>query len=271
VTAVVVAYLGILGLAVGSFLNVVAYRVPAGETLLRESRCPACDAPIRWWQNVPVMSWLALRGRCASCRSGIPVRYPLVELATGVAFALVALWWLHEPGAAVTPLPARIATLAAYLWFAASGVVLIVIDLAIRRLPHAITGSALGVCAALLTAACLLGADWQALLRAGAGAAALFAFYWLLRTIRPDGMGGGDVRLASVCGLMLGWIGWMPLIVGAFAAFVFGGVFGIALMVRGAGRRSAIAFGPWIVAGAWVGVVAGDALGSTYLAMAGVS
>lgn len=274
-TALVVSFVAVLGLAIGSFLNVVAYRVPAGETLLRESRCPACDAPIRWWQNVPVLSWLVLRGRCASCRGGIPFRYPLVELATGVAFALVALWWLSEPDATpavtATPLAARLAVLAAYLWFAASGVVLVVIDLAMRRLPHAITGTALGVCAGLLTLACVLGADWQALLRAGVGAAGLFAFYWLLRAIRPDGMGGGDVRLAAVCGLMLGWIGWMPLVVGAFAAFALGGVFGVALLLRGrAGRRSAIAFGPWIVVGAWVGVVAGEALGRSYLALAGV-
>lgn len=271
-TALLVGYVGVLGLAIGSFLNVVAYRVPAGETLLRESRCPACEARIRWWQNVPVLSWLALRGRCASCGTGIPIRYPLIELATGVAFALVALWWLHEPDAAVTPVPARLAVLAAYLWFAASGVVLIVIDLAVRRLPHAITGTALAACGALLTLACALGADWQALLRAGLGTAGLFAFYWMLRAIRPDGMGGGDVRLAAVCGLMLGWIGWMPLLVGAFAAFVFGGVFGVALMLRRrAGRRTAIAFGPWIVVGAWVGVVAGEALGTGYLTIAGVS
>src|SRR5918993_5132867 len=84
---------GIFGLLIGSFLNVVAYRVPAQISLLRESRCPHCDAAIRPWQNVPVFSWLALRGECANCRAPISARYPIVEALTGVVFAIVT-WWL---------------------------------------------------------------------------------------------------------------------------------------------------------------------------------
>jgi leader peptidase (prepilin peptidase)/N-methyltransferase len=289
-----VAFTGILGLVIGSFLNVVAYRVPAGVSLLRESRCPTCDSPVRWWQNVPVVSWMLLRGRCASCRAPISARYPVVELATGIVFAVVGAWWALATGLfsgpALPPLPAvadglttltqarpfsgpvaaQLLVLAAYLWFAASSVVLTVIDLDTRRLPHAITGSALGVCLALLGVACILGADWSALARAAIGAIGLYLFYALLRFIRPDGMGGGDVRLAAVVGLMLGWLGWWPLIFGAFAAFVLGGVFGVALLVGGrAGRRSAIPFGPWILAGAWVGVFAGEVLGRWYASLYG--
>jgi leader peptidase (prepilin peptidase)/N-methyltransferase len=276
----ITAFAGVLGLVIGSFLNVVAYRVPAGISLLRESRCPACDAPVRWWQNVPVLSWMLLRGRCASCRVPISLRYPLVELLTGVAFAGVALWWAVSSGLGERvpvaspdalwsgPVAAQLAVLAAYLWFTASGIVLTVIDLDVRRLPHAITGTALGVCAALLALACVLGADWMAFARAALGAAGMYLFYALLRLVRPDGMGGGDVRLAAVVGLMLGWLGWGPLLVGAFAAFVLGGVFGVALLIGGrAGRRSAIPFGPWIVIGAWVGVLAGDALAGAYLSL----
>lgn len=265
-TVFLVAFTGVLGLAVGSFLNVVAYRVPAGVSLLRESRCPSCAAPVRWWQNVPIASWLLLRGRCASCAAPISVRYPVVESVTGAVFAGVALWWSAQPGAGTTL--AQWAVLAAFLWFAAAGVVLTVIDLDVRRLPHAITGTTLVVCAVLLGVASVLAGDAAPLIRALAGAAGLYAFYALLRLIRPDGMGGGDVRLAAVIGLMLGWLGWGPLLVGAFAAFVLGGVFGVALLARGrAHRRTAIPFGPWIVVGAWVGVVAGDALGRSYLAL----
>jgi leader peptidase (prepilin peptidase)/N-methyltransferase len=161
--------------------------------------------------------------------------------------------------------------LAAYLWFAASGIVLVVIDLDTRRLPHAITGSAFAACLVLLGVSCLLGADWGHLLRAVIGAAVLFGFYTLLRLARPDGMGGGDVRLAGVTGLMLAWLGWSSLAVGAFAAFLLGGLYGIALIAaRRAGRRSAVPFGPWIVAGAWIGVFAGEAAGGAYLDLLGI-
>lgn len=276
-----VAALGLFGLVIGSFLNVVAYRVPAGVSLLRESRCPTCERPVQWWQNVPVLSWLLLRGRCAGCRAPISWRYPVVELASGVVFSLVALWWGVASGliggaswmSATTPeapVAARLMVLAAFLWFAASGVVLTVIDLDTRRLPHSITATAFGVCLALLTGACLLGADWSSLLRAITGAAVLFAFYALLRLARPDGMGGGDVRLAAVTGLMLAWLGWWPLAVGAFAAFLLGGIVGIAMILaRRAGRRTALPFGPFIVAGAWLGVIAGDTLGHAYLTLLG--
>ena len=98
--------------------------------------------------------------------------------------------------------------------------------------------------------------------------AALYVFYFLLRVIRPGGMGGGDVKLAGVIGLALGWLGWAPLIVGAFAAFVLGGVYGILLiLLRRAGRRSAIPFGPWMILGAWTGVFAGESLARWYVGL----
>jgi leader peptidase (prepilin peptidase)/N-methyltransferase len=268
------AVAAVFGLVFGSFLDVVAFRIPAGISLLRESRCSACGSPVRWWQNVPVLSWLLLRGRCASCHDAIPWHYPAVEAATGVTFTAVTLWWAAAYDSLSLdghPVIAQLCTLAAYLWFAASGIVLTVIDLTTHRLPHRITGTASVVCVALLTAACLLGAEWADLLRAVCGAGILFAFYALLRHLRPDGMGGGDVRLAAVTGLMLAWLGWSSLIVGAFAAFLLGGVHGIALIALGrAGRRTAVPFGPWIVAGAWVGVFAGEGIGRAYLDLIGV-
>lgn len=272
---VLVVAAGVMGLIIGSFLNAVAYRLPEGISLLRESRCPTCDARVRPWQNIPVISWLALGGRCAHCRQRISPRYPLVEAGTAAAFALVAWWFLAGPGsdgflALIEPAAAygALATVIAFAYFTAITIVLVLIDLDVRRLPDAIVLPAYLVAPALLAAACYAGGDWWPLARAGIGLAAMLVFYGLLRLIRPDGMGGGDVKLAGVLGIYLGYLGWGSLAVGAFAGFFLGGVFGLILIAaRRAGRRSAIPFGPWMLAGAWVGVFAGEPLAQWYTGM----
>lgn len=268
-TPVLVVFGGLLGLVIGSFLNVVIARVPVGASLIPDSRCPRCEAPIRPWQNIPVVSWVALRGQCAACREPISRRYPLIELATGAAFAVVALWvLLVEPH---DSLGAGILLFVAYAGFAAISIALTAIDLDTRRLPDAIVLPSLVGLAILLAAAALFDGDLAALLGAGVGAVALFGFYSVLRVARPGGMGGGDVKLAAVVGLVLGWLGWGPLLVGAFAAFVVGGVFGIVLLLRRrATRRTAIPFGPWMLLGAWIGILAGDPLAAAYLRLIGV-
>ena len=260
---------GVLGLVIGSFLNVVVYRVPAGIPLTRESRCPHCDTAINPWHNVPVLGWLALGGRCASCRAPISVRYPLVEALTGAAFAGVA-WFFLAGMSSFAPASGSAWALgfviAAYLYFAAVSIALVLIDIDTHRLPNAIVLPSYVVAAALLAVAALLGGDWAALLRAGLGMAILYAFYFVIRLIRPRGMGGGDVKLAGVIGIYLGWIGWSALAVGAFAAFLFGGIVGLALIAaRRAGRKTAIPFGPYMLIGAWTGVIAGEAIGTWYL------
>ena len=262
----IVAFAAVLGLVIGSFLNVVVYRVPAGIPLTRESRCPNCDAPVRPWQNVPVLSWVGLRGRCASCQTPISSRYPLVELLTALVFAGVA-WYFAAPSmtASAGAAPAAVVIAIAYLYFAAISVALALIDLDTRRLPNAIVLPSYVVSLVLLALACALGADWSALLRAVIAMAVLFAFYATLRAIRPDGMGGGDVKLAGLIGIQLGWLGWGSVVVGAFAAFLLGGVFGGALLLaRRAGRRTAIPFGPWMLVGAWIGIVAGEPIARWY-------
>lgn len=269
-TGVIIVFTGLLGLVIGSFLNVVVFRVPAGVSLTRASQCPACDAPVRPWQNVPVVSWLALRGRCASCGERISARYPLVELATGLAFVAVILTLLDTDafGAAETMRqPVAFVLIAlAFLYLASISVALVLIDIDTHRLPNAIVLPSYPVILVLLGAACVFGAPWESLLRAAIAGVVLYAFYFILRVVRPDGMGGGDVKLAGVLGIALGWIGWGALVVGAFAAFVLGGLFGIVLMlVRRAGRKTAIPFGPWMITGAWVGIVAGEQLAQWYL------
>ena len=278
---------GLLGLVIGSFLNVVVYRVPAGIPLTRESRCPQCDNKIKPWHNVPVLGWLLLRGRCASCGAPISIRYPLVEAATGIAFAAVAWWgFFVYDGVLGSTLPAYMAlptvdgqvepaslwalacVVAAYLYFAAISIVLTLIDLDTHRLPNQIVLPSYLVAGGLFAAAAALSADWGALLSATAAMVLLYVIYALLRLARPGGMGGGDVKFAGVIGLYLGWLGWAAVATGAFAAFLYGGVFGIALVVlRRAGRKTAIPFGPWMILGAWTGVFAGDSVGRWYVEM----
>ena len=284
-TIFLVVVAGIFGLLIGSFLNVVAYRVPAHISLMRESRCPHCDAPIKPWQNVPVASWIALRGKCANCKAPISARYPIVEAVTGIAFALVTWWGLavYEGLLGSTLLTylaspawdgvvraddvwAAVLVVVAFLYFAAISIVLTLIDLDTHRLPNSIVLPSYLVAGILLTGSAWLTGEWELLLRAAIGMVVMYVFYFLLRSVRRGGMGGGDIKLAGVIGMYLGWVGWGALAVGAFAAFLYGGLFGIALLLlRRAGRKTAIPFGPWMILGAWTGVFAGEAVGRWYV------
>lgn len=246
---------GLLGLVVGSFLNVVVHRVPRNESVVSPpSSCPRCGSSIRPYDNVPVLSWLILRGRCRACSEPISPRYPLVEVGTAIAFAgagaYVGLDW----------------ALPAYLYAVAVGVALTMIDLDVHRLPDVIVLPSYVVVAALLVIASWGNHDWGALVRAGLGCVILFGAYFLMMLVYPAGMGPGDVKLAGVLGLLLGWWGWAALAVGGFAAFFLGGIFAVGLMLaRRAGRKSGIPFGPWMILGAAVGIAAGEQLGRWYL------
>ncbi|MEZ0449648.1 prepilin peptidase [Cellulomonas sp. ICMP 17802] len=259
-TALLVVVAGIVGLAIGSFLNVVIWRVPRGESVAHPpSACPRCGHAIRSRDNVPVLSWLLLRGRCRDCGNPISARYPIVEAATGVLFAATA-WWTGPSW-----------VLPALLYLVAISVALALIDLDTKRLPNAIVLPSYPVAFALLTLASWNPGgtpDWAALVRALIGAAVLYAIYLVTVVVYPAGMGFGDVKLAGVLGLYLGWFGWGALFVGWFSAFLFGGIFSVALLFSGrAGRKSGIPFGPWMLLGAAVGIVLGEALWSWYLAV----
>ncbi len=261
----VIVVVALLGLAVGSFLNVVVWRVPRGDSVVSPpSACPKCGRAIRVRDNVPVLSWLLLRGRCRDCAEPISARYPLVEAATAVIFALIALRFTTE-GSNTAALPA-------FLYLGAISIALALIDLDTHRLPNAIVVPAYPVGFALIGAASAAAGDWSALLRALLGAAALFAFYFVLAVAVPRGMGFGDVKLAGVLGMYLGWLGWGSLIVGGFAAFVLGGLFAMALLLmRRVGRGSGIPFGPWMLAGAGIGIFFGEPLAEGYLALIGLN
>ena len=271
--ALLLIFAGLLGLAIGSFLNVVVYRVPAGRSLTPDSACPKCGTAIRKRDNIPVLSWLLLRGRCRGCAEPISARYPLVEAGTAIAFLMVTARFGPSlvDAATVQDVVGAALELVAFLVLTAFSIALALIDLDTQRLPNVLVLPALLAGVLLLAAAALVRGDIPALIGAGVGGAALFAFYFLLAVIKPGGMGMGDVKLAAVLGLYLGFLGWGNLLVGAFAAFLFGGVFGVALMLmRRAGRRSQIPFGPWMIAGAWLGIFAGGFLADLYFGAVGV-
>jgi leader peptidase (prepilin peptidase)/N-methyltransferase len=259
VTVVLLAACGMLGLLIGSFLNVVIWRVPRDESVVRPaSHCPSCDAAIRPYDNVPVLSWLLLRARCRDCGAGISARYPAVELLTGAVF--VALGW--RVGADL----GQYVALLGFLVLGAVGVAQAMIDIDVRRLPFRVTNVAWGAGLVALAGQSAVDAHWWPFLRALAGMAALYSFYDVLAFLQPKGMGLGDVHLAGPLGLFLGWLGWSSLAVGAFMGFLIGGLGGLALVVgRRAGMKSAIPFGPYMLAGAFVAILAGQALGGVYL------
>ncbi|MFC5336912.1 prepilin peptidase [Leucobacter denitrificans] len=263
------ALAGVLGLAIGSFLNVVIWRVPRGESLLAGSHCQSCDAPVRPWHNIPVVSYIALRGRCAHCGVAIGIRYPLIELGTAAAFVLITWWYCVEfawPNAAGNQFISGLFALVAFLWFGAASIALTTIDAKHQRLPNAVVLPSAAVVLLLLSVSSLLVGDWSRLGVTLGASAALFALYFGIALVYPRGIGGGDVKLAPLVGGVLGYLGWSAVGVGAFSGFLFAALVGVVLMFgRRARWRSAIAYGPWMLIGAWVGLVWGDALMNIYI------
>jgi leader peptidase (prepilin peptidase)/N-methyltransferase len=271
----IAAIAGVFGLLIGSFLNVVIYRVPIGMSIVRPaSSCPNCGAGIHAYDNVPIVAWLALRGKCRSCSAPISARYPLVELGTGLFFFVVSLP-LAAKLAAAQPNINEIASglaLVAFLYLAAISIALSFIDIEHHRLPNAIVLPSYVVGAVLLGTSSLLVGDYGALLRAGIGLAAMGAAYLALAVLWKGSMGLGDVKLAGVLGLYLGYTGWSALAVGSISAFFLGGIFGLALiLLRKTTRKSGIPFGPWMVLGAWVGILFGNLIWNGYLSLFGLA
>lgn len=252
-TALIAGYCGVMGLLIGSFVNVVIWRVPRGQSIVSPpSACPKCGHRLRAYDNIPVASWIVLGGRCRDCRAPISVRYPAVELITGAIFVIVAL---------AVPLGA----LPAYLWLAGAGVALAGIDLDVKRLPNAIVYPSIAVVGVWLVAFGLIAGDPRQAGRTVLAGLALGAFFGLIHLVAPRGMGMGDVKLAVLIGMALGWLGWAQVLVGAFLAFLLGAVVGVALMASGrAGRKTALPFGPFMLLGCLIGIVAGAQIGDWY-------
>ncbi len=245
---------GVFGLIIGSFLNVVIWRLPRRENLSHPgSHCPKCEHPIRAYDNIPMLSWLILRGKCRDCGNAISVRYPLVEAFTGLMFAVSGAL----VGYSIMLLP--------MLWFVAVGIALSMIDIDVKRLPNSLVLTSWAVVAGGLLLTAAMEGEWSNLAYAGLGAVCMGAVYLLLALVYPAGMGMGDVKLAVLLGMVLGWFGMAEVVVGFFLGFLLGAVYGLALIaVKRAGRKSAVPFGPFMIAGAWVALLWGAAIADWY-------
>ena len=254
-TGLVAGIAGLFGLAFGSFVNVVAYRVPLGRSVVNPpSACPACESPIRPRDNLPVVSWILLRGKCRDCGEPISARYAIVEAVTGLLFAvtvlIIGVAWV----------------LPAYLWFASVTIVLILTDLDHKRIPNRILYPGTVVGLVLLAGGGLLDGGAGDLGRGALGGVFYFSGLLVLALIARGGFGFGDVKLAFMLGLFLAFRGWEHLLVGIFLAFFIGGVIAIALLLtRKKGRKDAVPFGPSLVLGAWIGIAYGLEIAEWYL------
>ena len=242
---------GLFGAVWGSFFNVAIVRVPRGESVVRPgSRCPSCGAPVRPFDNVPLLSYLLLRGRCRACRAPISARYPLVEALAALLAA--ALWWKFVAAEPTQVLGVRLARFACYFAFGGVLLVLSFIDLATRLLPDVITLPSLPIF--YLAAFGAHGADWRARL---IGAAAGYLFFRLIAdfyyyVLKREGFGLGDGKLLGVIGAVLGWQA-LPFVVfvGATVGALVSLPPAIAARRRDAGsaeplRRAQIPFGPFL-------------------------
>lgn len=234
---IIYSFVMMMGMCIGSFLNVCIYRIPQGHSIVRPpSSCPVCDAPIKWFDNIPVVSYILLRGRCRGCKTPISVRYPMVELLTGL-FALIT--WM-EFGWTFTAL--------IYFFFITALLVITFIDIDHRIIPDVISlpGIPLGFAASFL----LPESEWlNALLGILIGGGSLLLIAWGYQLIRgKDGMGGGDIKLLAMIGAFLGWKGVLFTIM---ASSFTGTVVGIVMMLRaGKGMKMALPFGPFLATGA---------------------
>jgi leader peptidase (prepilin peptidase)/N-methyltransferase len=243
----IAVFAGLIGAAVGSFGNVVIHRVPRGMSLSRPpSACPACGTPIGPRDNVPVLSYLLLRGRCRACGARISMRYPVVEAAVTALWVLCALRFEDLEVAAFVALASTVLGLVA------------LIDLEHRRIPNAIvlpaTVAALvwvfGISAATI--------QWSVFVRAVACGGGFFAVLLVIALV-SGGMGFGDVKLAAFIGVVTGRFGVGVAVAGALGGFIFGGLVAVALLVtRRSGRKDTLAFGPWMAFGAVAALFAGE-------------
>lgn len=271
------------GLIIGSFINAAAYRIPHKETLMTRSHCVQCDQQIAWYDNIPVLSYLVLGGKCRHCKVGISPQYPIVETLTGLLTAGVGALFLfadHIPlvqnvceASSVVLLP----SLFIILW---SSILLTIIDLKHKLLPAKITlwTAILGLSLSLVSIAYAYFAfgvfDYdglqESLINSIIGAVALALFYFTIIMISPRGMGLGDVKLSPLIGAVAGaYAGISGIIIATFSAFLVAGVIGISmtLLSKKMNRKTKVPFGPFMLLGLWIAIFFSQPITEWYLSL----
>lgn len=250
------AFAGLFGALVGSFLNVVIHRVPRGDSIVRPpSACPACGTEIRARDNVPLLSWLWLRGRCRDCGAPIAARYPLVEATNALLWIACAVRFDGAEDVVFCALASSVL------------LVLSMIDLEHRRLPNVIVLPATAVAVGWVVTSAVLRGEPSLVRDPLIGGAAAFGLLFVIAFV-SGGMGFGDVKLAAFIGVVAGRFGWEVVVTAIFAAFILGGLAGVAVIASGKkGRKDAIPFGPALAAGALVALFAGPGPVRTWLGL----
>lgn len=252
----------IYGLVFGSLSNALAYRIPTGESLMTRSHCTNCNSMVTAWMNIPVLSWLILRGKCHTCKSRISIQYPLIELLTAVLFAVFAL---HVYGMNLGFVPGLLATIG-LCFFVFIGVLLSIIDTKTQTLPTGTILVGLSVVIPFLTAASLLTGNNPQIQSMLIGSFATLGFYGLIWLIRPDALGFGDVRLALLTGAVLGWISFGSVIVGVLLTyFIMCAVFLPLMLLGKVTNKTVVPMGPWIILGSTLSIFFGDILTKTII------
>lgn len=252
--AMVVAACALFGLAVGSFLNVVIHRIPRKESVVApRSRCPGCGTEIAPRDNIPVLSWILLRGHCRTCGVPISARYPAVEIGCAVLFAAMGARFPDDWA------------LPAYLVLAAASLAGSVIDFEHMLLPNRVVFPALALAVPLLAIAAAVDGEWDRFGRALIGAVLASGALLILALVKAGAMGGGDIKLALLLGLCLGWLSLGHVALGLFLGFLLGSVVGIVLLATRARQlKDHFAFGPFLAAGTLVAVWWGSQLLDAY-------
>lgn len=259
------------GACVGSFLNVCIYRVPRGESVVTpRSHCPHCNALIPWYLNIPVLSWLALRGKCANCNGPISFRYTLVELLTALLFLAVFMKWALPAVCHVSPIT-NVAAVPCYWLMLAGFIVGTFVDFEHYIIPDSVTigGMAAGLVLSGLVPSLHNETVWYwGLAESAAGMAGGFALLWAIswfgeKVFKKEAMGFGDVKLMGAIGAFMGW---QSVLFTLFVSSLLGSISGILLIVFGRGKlQSRIPFGPYLAAAATIWLFWGPMLMNSYL------
>ncbi len=245
----------LFGLVIGSFLNVCIYRIPRNLSIVfPSSKCPKCGAEIKAIDNIPLISYILLRGRCRSCKETISIRYPLVELLNGLCYVLVLWRYGLSPTAIV------------FMAYMSALIVITFVDIDFQIIPDVITIPGAFICLALgslvvkdpFLRVSMLGYKSSLI-----GAALGFGLFYAIAILSRGGMGGGDIKMMAMVGALTGWKG---VLLTTFAGSLLGSVIGIALMaLKGKGRKTKIPFGPFLAAGSAISVLFGQEILRLYL------